>query len=144
MRFFALMSSSLALREGTAQVPDTPEDPKDLTKELRTLAKKLDVIERLEAYGQALRIAEQEIAGRKGHTFLLELDIARESLLVRSYDNATVAADEYSAVERAIENESRKDVVLVSVESLDTLRRAYPNYFLDTTAFVQATKEAIA
>jgi hypothetical protein len=32
----------------------------------------------------------------------------------------------YGALERATEDQSRKDVVLVAVESLASLRRAYP------------------
>jgi len=36
------------------------------------------------------------------------------------------------------------DAVLVSVESLELLRRAYPNYFLDTRAFLNALKQAVA
>ena len=36
------------------------------------------------------------------------------------------------------------DVVLVSVDSMAALRRAYPNYFLDTRAFLEAVKAAVA
>jgi hypothetical protein len=38
----------------------------------------------------------------------------------RSYENPLVAAEEYGAIERAIEGQSGKDAVLVSVESLST------------------------
>jgi hypothetical protein len=33
--------------------------------------------------------------------------------------------------------------VLVSVESLEALRRAYPNYFLDADVFIESVKKAI-
>ena len=36
------------------------------------------------------------------------------------------------------------EAVLVSVESVDALRRAYPNYFLDTKVFLAAVETAIA
>lgn len=144
LRFFALMSSALALREGTPCVPDTPEDPDRLIRELRRYAKKLDVIQRLNVYGGALRLTEDEsFAALKGHTFLLELNIEARSLTVRAFDNPLIAADAYSAIERAIEGDESKDAVLVAVESLATLRRAYPNYYLDTTAFVESVQEAI-
>ncbi len=49
---------------------------------------------------------------------------------------------------RTMEEEATRpgaDVVLVSVDDLKTIRRAYPNYFADTTEFLkvvaQATKE---
>lgn len=146
LRFFALMSSALALREGTPCVPDTPSDPLALSKELMRYAKKLSVVERLTAYGSALQFAE-ELAGAgelgKKHFLLLELDIERQQLSARAYTNAVAATDAYGAIERAIEEEQRKDAVLVSVDSLAGLRRAYPNYFLDTAAFVEAVREAI-
>ena len=36
------------------------------------------------------------------------------------------------------------DVVLVSVEPAATLKRAYPNYFLDTSVFLDTVREAVA
>ena len=36
------------------------------------------------------------------------------------------------------------DAVLVSVDSISSLRRAYPNYFLDTHVFIEAVKEAVS
>jgi len=143
LRFFALMSSALAIREGTPCVPGTPENPADLGKELRKSVKKLDVVDRLQAYGTALRHAEQQASEYKGQTFLMELDIADKTLSLKSYNDVAVAADQYSALERATEGDPTKDVVLVSVDSLAALRRAYPNYFLDTSAFVASVREAI-
>lgn len=144
LRFFALMGSALALREGTTVVPGTPDDPAKLASDLRRYAKKLDVIDRLNAYGQALRFTEETTGLLKGHTFLLELDIPNKTLNARSYQNTLVAADEYSAIERAIEGQEGKDAVLVTVESLTALRSAYPNYFLDTSVFVESVQDAIA
>ena len=48
-----------------------------------------------------------------------------------------------SSVSGAIEGDPDKDAVLVTVESLAALRRAYPNYFLATTAFLESVEEAI-
>jgi hypothetical protein len=143
LRFFALMSSALALRERTPTVPGTPDNWDALKPELREYAERLHVVSRLTAYGAALEYAEQAIAPT-GHIYLLELDIAGPTLVTRSYTNAAIAADQYSAVERAIEGDPSKDAVLVTVESLASLRRAYPNYFLDTTAFLESVEEAIS
>jgi hypothetical protein len=115
-----------------------------LFRELRELVKKLDVIDRLTTYGAAVQVVEQEIGPKKGHTFLLELNISEKTLVARSYQDPLVATDAYSAIERAIEGEPGKDAVLVSVESVAALRRAYPNYFLDTRAFLESVEEAIS
>jgi hypothetical protein len=144
LRFFAVMSSVLARREGTPTVPGTPDNLEDLTKEVRALAKRLGVIHRLRVYGAALEIRTEVVPGTKKATFLLELDITGRSIGWSMYSNPLAAADAYSAVERAIADDPDKDAVLVTVESIDALRRAYPNYFLDTTVFLDAVEEAIA
>jgi hypothetical protein len=142
LRFFALMSSALALREGTPRVPGTPEDSEQLTGELRRCVNKLKVFERLDGYGATLQHIE-EIAPRRGHIFLLELDLGGQSLRVWDFDNAGPANEKYAAVERAIEGDPNKDAVLVTVESVAALRRAYPNYFLDTVAFAESVQMAV-
>lgn len=144
LRFFELMSSAHALREGMPLVPNTPDDPERLKHELRSYAKKLKAIELLEAYGSTLEYVEKTMPGVKGgHFFLLELDINEQELSVWDFENAVQANEEYEAVERAIEDLPGKDAVLVTVESITALQSAYPNYFLDTTAFVESIKEAI-
>ncbi|HEX3041402.1 MAG TPA: RelA/SpoT domain-containing protein [Solirubrobacterales bacterium] len=143
LRFFALMSSALALREGTPLVPGTPEDPVDLVDELRDYASELQVIDRLSAYGAALQRVEEQMRPRAKHTFLLELDVEKRVLRVSSYANPSQAARDYSIAERRTENDPAIDVVLVSADSIASLKRAYPNYFLDTTAFLESVEEAI-
>jgi hypothetical protein len=145
LRFFALMSSALALREHRALVPGTPDDSATLTKELRSAAKKLKVIERLRSYGTTLQHVEKTMDGVKGgHLFLLDLDLDAQQLTLWDFENAAQATEQYEALERGIEGQGNRDAVLVSVESINALQRAYPNYFLDTTAFVESIEEAIA
>jgi hypothetical protein len=74
----------------------------------------------------------------------LELDTIERVLRVNEYNNALVAVDAYNALERATEESLGLDVVLVRVESLDALRSAYPNYFADTSVFVDALEDALA
>lgn len=142
LRFFALMSSAIALREGTPQVPDTPTDPELLIEELRELAVELQVVDRLGAYGAAMQHVEKQLKPGKKHTFLMELDLDERVLRVNSYDNASLAAAAYSHAERKTEENSAIDLVLVGADSVNSLKRAYPNYFLDTTAFVDAVVDA--
>lgn len=139
LRFFALMSSELARIEGTAIVPGTPDDQAEAVKELRRLCTSLDVVNRLRLFGATLNFAEDQSVAKIAKFFLLELNVPSGSLRLRSYNNALLAADAYNAIERASAEDPTTDVVLVSVDS--QLRRAYPNYFLDTTVFVDAVQE---
>lgn len=146
LRFFALMGTAHALREGTPPVPDTPSNPTELKRELRRYARKLRVIDRLNAYGQALQVTEQlaEVRGRSFITMALTVRSQRmQSLSVTSYDDSVLATENYDILERQLAGRADSDVVLVAVNDLDSLRRAYPNYFLDTTEFVQSVREAI-
>ncbi len=103
LRFFALMSSGMARQEGRPLVPRTPESESALLSELYDLAEQLEVVDRLTAYGEALQTVEERFGGiRGGHVFLLELNIRQTELVIRTYDNAAIAADEYGAVEKAI------------------------------------------
>jgi hypothetical protein len=147
LRFFALMSSILATRENTVTVPGTPTDLPELTVELRTLATRLRVVERLSSYAQALRVIEDDrFPVKRAGFLLLELETSPTNpvLSVAVIPNAAAAAEMYDARERASADDPTKDVVLVRAESIDALRRAYPNYFADTSVFVEELLTALA
>ncbi|NKK82651.1 RelA/SpoT domain-containing protein [Rhizobium leguminosarum] len=145
LRFFALMSSAIAMMEGTEPVPGTPNSFDELNFELRDIEAKLDAIRRLRTYGTAPTILENpEVKGQ--HFFLLELDVAQSKLEVTGYKSGALdrAAADYLEAEKRFSSSQNGDAVLVSVESLASLRRAYPNYFLDTNMFVELVERAIA
>lgn len=145
LRFFALMGTAIALREGTTPVPNTPTNIADLVLELNHSAERLDAVRRLQTYGTAPNILENPEV-RDDHYFLLELDVADNRLRVTGYKSKQLdqAASDYLAAEKKSAEMNNSDAVLVSVESLASLRRAYPNYFLDTNVFVGLVNEALA
>jgi hypothetical protein len=143
LRFFALMGSAVALREGTILVPDTHHDPQELLAELRTAAEFLQVEARLQAYGAALQtVGAKESADAR--YFLLELDAAEQKLQITPFkaSEADIANNEYLRIEKSISGKPGCEAVLVSVSSLEVLRRAYPSYFLDTERFLTLLREA--
>jgi len=141
LRFFALMGTDMALREKAEVVPNTPTNKAELKKELREYVNTLDVERRLHAFGTAVHATET--APKDAHYFLLRLDASTKQLSITGYlfGDREKASSDYLATERAIQK-SGADAVLVSVESLEALRRAYPNYFLDTDVFISAVKKA--
>ena len=82
----------------------------------------------------------------KSHYFLLELNPAQNSIEVTTFklSESKLANDKYLEIEKKIKGQAGAEAVLVSVDSLDAVRKAYPNYFLDTSVFIdlvgQATK----
>ncbi len=143
LRFFALMGTAIAKREKSNPVPGTPTEDSLLKSELIEYSKKLDVENHLHAYGEALQ--ELEKLQDDAHYFLLTLDPSTKKLEIVGYSDKELqkASDAYLTVEKQIKGSS-KDAVLVSVDSIATLRKAYPNYFLDTKMFADLVKEAIA
>jgi hypothetical protein len=132
LRFFALMGSAIALRERTPTVPGVPEARGEMVAELRHYARTLDVERRLQTYGATLNQLEESAPG--AHYFLLALEPSENRVTITGFTTKQLdkASALYLETERNIAGRAGAEAVLVSVESLDTLRRAYPNYFLDT------------
>jgi ppGpp synthetase/RelA/SpoT-type nucleotidyltranferase len=145
LRFFALMGGAIAIREGTPLVPNIPERKKELKRELQHYARLLDVQNRLEGYAFALQIQE-EMGVKDAHYFLVELDAGTRQVKITGYarNQLKKASEDYLAAERSlVAGPAWRDAVLVSVESVAALKRAYPNYFLDTKRFITAVGHAI-
>lgn len=142
--FFALAGTAFALVEGGPPVPGTPTDWTELAHEIARVETELDARQKLRAYGSALRLTEEP--GKKAHYYLLSLHPQERSLTVRGYrrqelEQATV---DYLDAERQLSLFSASEAVLVAAESLDALRRAYPNYFLDTEVFLNELDSFLA
>lgn len=98
-------------------------------------------MQRLPAYGRTVHVLEEEVVRKDERHFLRDLDIPAGKLSVRTYSNAATAEDAYGALEG--EAEDHRDVVLVAVSSMAALPRAYPNYFLDTSASVDLVADVV-
>ncbi|HJW80154.1 MAG: RelA/SpoT domain-containing protein [Microvirga sp.] len=144
LRFFALMGSAIALREGTPLVPDTPTTRNELIRDLAHYTGQLNVVRRLQAYGDALKRIEGDT--QNAHYYLLQLDPGARQLLVTGFkaNEAEEAQDRYTEAERQCKDKPGTDAVLVSVESVAALPRAYPNYFADTRVFVTLLLQALS
>jgi hypothetical protein len=144
LRFFALMGSAIARMEGTAPVPNTPLVDDDLVKELKDAEHQLDAMRRLRAFSTAPAEVET-MGGGKDHFFLMQLNVQTNELKVLGFSAGELdkASTTYLEVEKQLENDAAADAVLVSVESFASLRRAYPNYYLDTDLFVSLVEHAL-
>ncbi len=144
-RFFQLMGTEMAIQEGTAPVPDTPTDIVELRNELKHCADELQVEASLTGFTTALRVIEYPSAKKDADYFLLSLDNVAERLGITGYYSRELsrASKAYADKEKQVREKRGTDAVLVSVDSIRNLRRAYPNYFADTHMFVGILREAI-
>ena len=143
-RFFQLMGTENALREGTTPVLGTPVEWSKLVPELKSYANVLHVKASLEGFTQAFR-ETRDSSVRGADYYLLTLDSGSESLKISGYERKELlqASKDYAEVEKLIREREGGDAVLVSVDSLYELERAYPNYFADTRSFIEELEFAL-
>ncbi len=138
---FRYISALFAIAEGTTRIPNTPSKTQ-LIKLVRSDSKRLRMVERLDSFRKALKIIEK-YRTRESRYFLLDLNPVSESLVVIGYREGELeqATQQYLSIERSKSRAQGSDVVLVRANSIESLRRSYPNYFLDTEYFLKMVKE---
>lgn len=150
LHFFALMGTWMAVLEGSARTPNTPDDDRELKTQIRYYADLLDVEERLETYSQVTQLTEAlGIRGKAAFTYfllVLEPKPGKSQVNVIPFHQRSLAdaTEEYARREQEMRKTPGGEAVLVAVEQLSVLRRAYPNYFLDTKAFLAEVRRARA
>lgn len=144
LRFFALVSSAFAQREKCTIVPVTPKKLDETIRELRKIAKRENIMGNLRGWSDTIHHLEER-SGPGDDLFLLILDPLKKSLSINPFgkENIVEAEAEYKRVEKDTENDPNIQVVLVSVESVDALRKAYPNYYVDTGEFISAVERVL-
>lgn len=141
-RFFALVGSAFAAREKQQRVPDTPNNDSELIAELKDLSEKLEVISKLGAYRAAAETVTRSAV--QATSFLLELDTNKQELRVSPFLKQELSEATSTLFESERDEDNKILRVLVSVDSIAALRRAYPNYYLDTTQFLREVKDVIS
>ncbi len=137
-RFFALVSSYFAYKENCTPVFGNLSIDKTKS-EIKKLEKEIGAIDLMSGF----TVAAEEITrrGGKGSSYyLIELDSKNQNLKLTSYDRKSFskALIDLQNVELETNNNREEiEVVLVSSGTVDNLKKAYPNYFLDTTEFVK-------
>lgn len=143
-RFFALMSSVIAIKEGMPTIPNTSNNIDNLRNEIIFLEKKLKIINSLEAYTATLEYTG-DLNYEKGSYFLLELNPTAKSVSIKSFNSkaSNKASDAYLELEKN-NTDGRKNIVLISADSIGALKLAYPNYYADTDKFISILRGVIS
>ena len=149
MEFFRLVSSAFAMIEDCPLVFNTPHDEKELYIQIKKKEVELRVINKMKGWTSAMKFFEQEIktkSKQKLQFFLLELDIVGGKLNISSYTKKQEqkAINDYSELEKRHAGEKDYDVVLVGADTSTDLKKAYPNYFVDTGEFLTYLQKIIS
>jgi hypothetical protein len=137
--YFKIVSSAFALMENC---PVAAQHKAMSANEVFRLALhagvKLDVKRKLHAFALAAKAISSSKAG--GNFHLIVLDATRRTVTVSSFGKKRLdeANAEYAAAEQKASGHPDMQTVLVATSSVEALRRAFPNYFLDTKQFLSA------
>ena len=126
-RFFALTSKLL---RGDKGVRD----------EIRAINGKCKILEKL----SGLSVATDKIIrnDKKADFYLITLNYKTRMLQLTGYSEKNLALAQ--SIYQAMETSNEMDSVLVGVNDVKKLKRAYPNYFLDATYFITKVKGLLA
>lgn len=136
--FFVLASAAITFKEGTTVLPAfCNQDERDVIERLFHKEQELNVCSKLQGFALA---ADRIVAERgQGAYHLIVLDSEKRTLSIRPYPKRALqlANEDYADIERRTENGEAIEAVLVAAGPVSALRRAYPNYFLDTQLFIR-------
>lgn len=135
--FFKKASKALAcLEHDQLQEYQNSAAQRELYKDFQAL----EVEKKLKAFS----IVTESSGKVKGY-YLLTLDLRESVVTVRHYaDNfLQMGMDDYRRLEQDIQNDVNQDAVLVATDSITALKKAYPNYFADTSLFLEKLRRCL-
>lgn len=138
-RFFELMSSVIASDEGRPVCPSANLQGHDLHKELKEISKKIKAVSVLETYNKAIKFADN-YGDTYSKYYLLQFDYKTKEVSVEPFRRYEIGAARYIEEEKI---NAQKNSVLVEVNKVADLQKAFPNYFLDVREFTDRVRRII-
>ncbi|MCP4102963.1 MAG: (p)ppGpp synthetase [Lentisphaerae bacterium] len=138
LEFFRLVSIEFAKLERNQ--PYSNAQYNSSFNEMSELYNQLDVEKRLHAF----KVVAKKIASSKNDTYyLLKLNLTDRLVTVSKFQKKDLenATSQYDSEEQRYKDDSDIDLVLVSAKSVKDLKKAYPNYFLNTGEFSKNLKK---
>lgn len=136
--FFTATSSAFAHLEKSPLVPGYDETSDKIFNIVKEMERELDVLNKMKGFNVAVNEINKRTMSQSYYYHLIILDSINRTLQIKSYarNDLKNATADYTAYEDRAARGEKIEPVLVSVGPLKYLRRAYPNYFLDTNAFI--------
>lgn len=141
-RFFKIVSALFSMAEKCPVLAEFKEYSRtELIAELKKLENDLSVIAKLR--GIAITSQHIDTSAEKSDYFVMILNKRSNSLHLVPFTKKQIEMAEsfYSLQEEKSRSDSNLSVVLVSAGDISNLKKAYPNYFLDTELFIKHISE---
>ncbi len=143
--FFSKASAALAIIEHTAPIPGFEGlDRKQVFEDVARTERELRVLDKLKSFAIAAEHITAEMG--QGAYHLIVLDSGQRTVAIHPYAIARLdeAITAYTNVEQRTRAGEPVEAVLVSAGPIGALRKAFPNYFLDTQVFLRSMRSVIA
>ncbi len=144
--YFKLVGSAFAHIERTTPVPGYENFSKsEIFKKVKKIERDLKVLDMLKGFSLAADFILDK-KGQKAYTYhLINLNYEEKTITLQAYgrDQLHKASKAYAELETKVSEGEASEVVLVSVGSVNSLKKAYPNYFLDTKEFIKNVSRII-
>lgn len=142
-RFFIVISSLFAMREGEPIVPGTTNDQKELILEIKAIDKQHHILDMLKAIKTVVDLDADTIPDKKGY-YIMELNYQTKRLKRWFFKPSEIhlANGMYDHLEQKRDGKPL-DIVMVRAKSYSMVKKAYPNYFMDIGEFVEIVEKYI-
>lgn len=143
--FFKLCSYAIAYTENNFTIPigyDNSYEIKNVLNRIKVLDEVYHIFSKLLSVSVITHNLKDIIKYKNisEEYLLLELDISKRRVRIKQSNNSEDIDVLYSYYENKYKNDPTKDIVMVSVNGMKSLKKAYPNYFLDAKDFVNTIK----
>ncbi len=145
LKFFEITGSAFAHLENSTLVPGYQSLSRQETfKQVATEENTLHVLNKLRGFTLAVDAVTNEKGAGKYHLVILNSE--NKSVTIKPYPQTKLddAVKDYTDIEAKAKSGELIEAVLVSAGPIDLLRKAYPNYFLDTQDFINEVEKIIA
>jgi putative GTP pyrophosphokinase len=144
LAFFEVTGSAFAHIERSPLVPGYDHLTRPETyAQVASAEAELEVLDKLRGFSIAMDAITTD--KRRASYHLVELDSERKTVTTRGYSREMLdeAMRDYAVAEARLNAGEKIEAVLVSAGPIELLRRAYPNYFLDTQDFIRRVENII-
>ena len=109
--------------------------------EIKEIDFRCNIVNRLSAINVAIRNTKKE--DFKGGYYILKLNYGKRVLSIYPFKPSQIeqATQLYNEIEKL--NDNNIDAVLISANSMESVRAAYPNYFADIEVFVETMRKLL-
>lgn len=142
--FFEVSGAAIAVLENCPPVPGYAKlSERETFGRVAEAERKLHVLEKLRGFSVAADSIQKEKG--QGAYHLVVLDSANKSVTLTPYPTSRLeeANAAYSKVEKRTQAGEPIEAVLVAAGPVEALKKAYPNYFLDTHEFIRQIERVI-